>query len=277
MDIPSPLALQAEAYFRDLQRRIMDAFIALESNGNFIQKPWQKPSGEAMQGGGMMSLMHGEVFEKVGVNFSCVNGCFSEHFAKVIPGGAEAGGRFWASGVSVVAHMKNPRCPSVHFNVRRIETGKSWFGGGADLTPTFEFQEDTQHFHDSLKAACDGYRAGAYAEYKKWCDEYFFIPHRGEARGVGGVFFDYVDSGDAAKDFAFVQAVAQAFLDGFCPLVERRKGEAYSEADKDRQLTKRGRYAEFNLLYDRGTKFGLQTGGNAEAILMSLPPLAKWE
>ncbi|HEX2859719.1 MAG TPA: oxygen-dependent coproporphyrinogen oxidase [Alphaproteobacteria bacterium] len=272
---PTPLAARAEAFFRRLQEDIIKRFEQLEGGATFTRKPWQKPAGESLQGGGVMATMHGKVFEKVGVNFSCVGGRFSEKFANEIPGATDSGGQFWASGVSLVAHMANPRCPSVHFNVRRIETGKSWFGGGADLTPTFEYAEDTAHFHNTLKAACDGYREGAYAEYKKWCDEYFFIPHRNEARGVGGIFFDYVNT-DPEADFAFVQAVGAAFLQAFTPLVEKRRNEAFSEADKEAQLIKRGRYAEFNLLYDRGTRFGLQTGGNVEAILMSLPPMARW-
>ncbi len=275
VDVTRP---QVEAFMRDLQNRIVAAFENCETTGaTFTQTPWAKKPGDLMQGGGVMALMKGDVFEKVGVNFSCVHGQFPDTFKREIPGADDSGGQFWACGVSLVAHMKNPKCPSVHMNVRRIETGKSWFGGGADLTPTFEYPDDTAHFHNTLKAACETYRPGSYAEYKKWCDDYFFIPHRNEMRGVGGIFFDYLDSSTLSNDFLFVQSVGQAFIDAFIPLVEKRKHEAYTPADKHKQLIKRGRYAEFNLLYDRGTRFGLQTGGNTEAILMSLPPEAVWE
>jgi coproporphyrinogen III oxidase len=269
---------------RGLQTRIIEAFEAQEApttNGStFTQTPWSKTPEDMLQGGGVMSLMRATgpqaVFEKVGVNFSCVHGTFPEHFRKEIPGAIESEGKFWACGVSLVAHMANPKCPSVHMNVRRIETSKGWFGGGTDLTPTLPFTEDTEHFHTILATTCENNRAGSYAEYKKWCDEYFFIPHRNEARGVGGIFFDYLDSGNVEGDFKFIHNVGQAFLDAFVPLVERRKAEPFTPADKHAQKLKRGRYAEFNLLYDRGTRFGLQTGGNVDAILMSLPPEAAW-
>jgi coproporphyrinogen III oxidase len=271
--------------FKVLQARIIAAFEAEEvshSKATFTLTPWEKTPGDKLQGGGIMALMRGGpdgVFEKVGVNFSNVHGVFDPAFAKEIPGALENGGAFKATGVSLVAHMANPFCPSVHMNVRRIETSKGWFGGGADLTPTFEFAEDTAHFHDTLKAACDTLSPTAYAEYKKWCDTYFMLPHRGEARGVGGIFFDYLETPSPAtleQNFAFVQAVGQAFIDGFVPLVARRKATPFTADDKHQQNLKRGRYAEFNLLYDRGTRFGLQTGGNTEAILMSLPPSAAW-
>lgn len=272
---PSELQQRCVDYFTDLQNRICARFEALDGEGRFERKPWQKPTDADMQGGGEMRVMRGEVFEKVGVNFSCVHGRFSEKFAKEIPG-AEADPTFWASGVSLVAHMKNPLVPAVHMNVRRIQTSKGWFGGGADLTPTFIFEEDTKSFHQHLKEACDAYNPDAYREYKEWCDKYFFLPHRNETRGVGGIFFDYLDSGDTEADFAFVQAVGNRFLVAFAEIVGRRKDTPWTEEQKEVQYIKRGRYAEFNLLYDRGTRFGLMTGGNTEAILMSMPPVAKW-
>jgi coproporphyrinogen III oxidase len=273
---PSPAFRQAETYFGDLQARITAAFEHLEGGTVFERKAWNKPAGEAMQGGGTMALMRGRVFEKVGVNISTVNGTFSEKFRQEIPGAAENGGRFRATGISLVAHMANPHCPAVHMNLRRIETARGWFGGGADLTPTLEYADDTAHFHAALKAACDGYKPEAYQRFKAWCEAYFQLPHRGEARGVGGIFFDDLDSGDAATDFTFVRAVGEAFLPAFVPLVEARKDTPFTLEDRQKQLLKRGRYVEFNLLYDRGTRFGLMTSGNAEAILMSLPPEAAW-
>ncbi|MFZ2587623.1 MAG: oxygen-dependent coproporphyrinogen oxidase [Alphaproteobacteria bacterium] len=283
MDTPTPsLKPHVETFMRSLQTRIITAFEGQETSGaTFTRTPWSKQPHEAMQGGGITALMRAgtgpnAVFEKVGVNFSCVHGTFPPHFAKEIPGALESNGHFWACGVSLVAHMANPKCPSVHMNVRRIETSKGWFGGGADLTPTLVFPEDTAHFHTELAKPCESNRPGSYAEYKTWCDEYFFIPHRNEARGVGGIFFDYLDSGNPEADFTFVQNVGQAFLDAFVPLVAKRKAEPFTEADKHAQKLKRGRYAEFNLMYDRGTRFGLQSGGNVEAILMSLPPEAAW-
>jgi len=275
---------RARRWFETLRDDICAAFEALEDGlsaaaaarlgdpppGRFERKAWDRPEG----GGGVMSVMHGRVFEKVGVNVSTVFGEFSEEFRGQIPGAAEDP-RFWASGISLVAHMRNPRVPSVHMNTRHIVTTKSWFGGGADLTPTIEYEEDTADFHAAMKAACDAHGPDYHARFKAWCDEYFFIPHRGEARGAGGIFYDYLD-GDWEADFAFTQDVGRAFLGVFPKLVARRMDEAWSDDDRRAQLVKRGRYAEFNLVYDRGTKFGLQTGGNVEAILMSLPPLAAW-
>lgn len=264
-------------FFKQFQQDVIVAFESLEAgSATFTQTPWTKPEGEMLQGGGMMASMRGKTFEKVGVNFSEVHGVFSEKFAKEIPGGVESGGQFWASGVSLVAHMANPMAPAVHMNVRRIETSKSWMGGGADLTPTFEFKDDTAAFHGALEWACEQHHKGAYAEYKKWCDEYFFLPHRHEMRGVGGVFFDNIDSGDAVKDFELLRNTCAAFLESFCAITARRKDMPFTEADKLKQQEKRGRYVEFNLLYDRGTRFGFQTGGNTEAIMMSMPPTAVW-
>jgi coproporphyrinogen III oxidase len=275
---------RAKAWFEALRDRICTAFEAIEDEGDFEprpagrfeRKPWARPSPDGAEaGGGVMSLMRGRVFEKVGVNVSTVYGTFAPEFAKSIPGAAEDP-RFWAGGISLVAHMHNPHVPAVHMNTRHIVTTKAWFGGGSDLTPAVPDPEDTADFHAALKAACDGFDADYYPRFKTWCDEYFFLPHRGEARGVGGIFYDALDSGDWEKDFAFTRAVGLAFLDIYPQIVRRRMRQGFTPAEKDHQLVRRGRYAEFNLLYDRGTQFGLKTGGNVEAILMSLPPEARW-
>lgn len=263
---------RAAAWFGTLRDRLCAEFEAIEAGScRFEKKDWQRDGG----GGGTMALMHGRVFEKVGVNVSTVWGEFSPDFARSIPG-ADQDPRFWAAGVSLVAHMANPFAPAAHMNTRMIVTSKGWFGGGADLTPTFPFDEDTAEFHGALQSACDAYRPGCHAEYKEWCDRYFFLPHRGEARGVGGIFYDNLDSGDWEADFAFTRSVGEAFLDVFPRLVRRRMDTPWTAADKQAQKVKRGRYVEFNLLYDRGTLFGLKTGGNVEAILMSMPPEASW-
>jgi coproporphyrinogen III oxidase len=251
----------------------------LEKPGKFVKKRWKRDVLDKNEdgGGGEMSLMKGNVFEKVGVNISTVFGEFSEEFRKKIPGSAENGGKFYATGISLVAHMASPLVPAVHMNTRFIATSKDWFGGGADLNPMYENEKDTKDFHAALKKACDSYDAEAYAKYKEECDKYFFIKHRGFARGVGGIFYDYLNSGDFARDFDFTKNVGLQFLDIFPKLVRRNMFEPFSEEQREWQLKKRGYYAEFNLVYDRGTKFGLETGGNVEAILMSLPPVAKWE
>ena len=275
MFTPSPLAQQAQASFRQLQQTIIQAFQSYEHHHTFVVEDWQKPAGSLLQGGGTTALLRGNVFEKMGVNVSCVHGTFPESFRKEIPGAEDSQGHFWASGVSLVCHPANPHVPGVHFNVRRIETSKGWFGGGADLTPAIAYPEDTAHFHSTLEAACATYAPNAYPRFKTWCDDYFMITHRNEPRGAGGIFFDYLET-DPDPTFTFVQNVANAFLPSYLPLVDARKDTAFTDADKHTQLLKRGRYAEFNLMYDRGTRFGLQSGGNVEAILMSLPPQAAW-
>ncbi|MBX3487441.1 MAG: oxygen-dependent coproporphyrinogen oxidase [Candidatus Paracaedibacteraceae bacterium] len=246
--------------------------------GQFRRESWQRndpTQPDNNGGGGTMSVLKGRVFEKAGVNVSCVQGQFPEQFAKEIPGTSE-NPTFWACGISLVIHPLNPLVPAVHMNTRHIVTSKSWFGGGADLTPTFEFQEDTKDFHQAFRNCCDQYDPNYYAKFKLWCDEYFYLPHRNEARGVGGIFYDYVDSGSFDTDYAFTRDVGLTFLKIYPELVRRHFQKPWTAEDKQKQLQKRGRYAEFNLLYDRGTKFGLQTNGNTEAILMSLPPVAVW-
>lgn len=273
---------QAAQWFSSLQKHIIAILEAIEGEGSLPQydhepkgqfrlKPWLREGG----GGGTMAILEGRVFEKAGVNVSTVFGEFSEEFCAHIPG-AEEDPRFWASGLSLVIHPRSPHVPIIHMNTRMIVTQKQWFGGGIDLTPCLVVEEDTHEFHRVLQQTCESFDPTYYEKFKKWADEYFYLPHRQEPRGVGGIFYDYLNSENWENDFAFTQEVGHTFTSFYPKLVRNHMNKSWTEMERKVQLKKRGRYVEFNLLYDRGTQFGLKTGGNVEAILMSLPPLVEW-
>jgi coproporphyrinogen III oxidase len=275
---------KARAWFESLRDAICAEFTAIEreagSDASFEYTAWDRTEADGSPGGGgVRGLIKGKVFEKAGVNVSTVEGRFSEEFAKSIHGAGDDP-RFFATGISLVAHMSNPHVPAVHMNTRFLVTTRAWFGGGADLNPPLPYEQDTEEFHARMQAACDAHDPDYHAKFKAWADDYFYIPHRGVHRGVGGIFYDHLECADEAAfdaNFAFTQDVGRAFLDIFPRLVRRRMGQEFSPAEKHQQLVWRGRYAEFNLIHDRGTLFGLKTGGNIDAILMSLPPEAVWE
>lgn len=285
---------KASSWFKSLRDQICAEFEQIEKDlhgsnlgdhipGTFERTPWDREnsdepnvSGSVLKGGGEMSVMRGRVFEKVGVNFSEVHGTFSEEFAAKIPGALENDGAFWACGISLVAHMQSPLVPAVHMNTRMIATSKSWFGGGADLTPMFPNDDDTEAFHTALRECCERHDPTYYTAHKEWCDRYFYLPHRDEPRGVGGIFYDYLDTGNWEADFAYTQDVGKTFASIYPQIVRAHMNRGWTDEEREYQLIKRGRYVEYNLLYDRGTQFGLKTGGNTEAILMSMPPVVKW-
>ncbi len=263
-------------WFQTLQNAFCDDIKKIEKNKTkFSSNTWRKNKFKNEGGGEYRILQNGNVFDKVGVNFSKVYGRFPKKFQKNIPG-AKNDPRFWASGISVVMHMKNPLIPAMHFNTRYICTTYDWFGGGMDVTPSKNDISEKKYFHKILKNMCGRHNPNYYKKYKKWCDEYFYLPHREETRGIGGIFFDYKKK-NFEKNFSFVRDVGVTFQEIFNKIIQRKIKKKWTIKDKEEQYIKRGRYAEFNLLYDRGTKFGLKTGGNIEGILMSLPPLAKWK
>lgn len=279
---------EARLFLRNLRDRICQEFETLETEldgtihktspaGRFERTVWDRVNDDSTPGGGgEMSVMKGRVFEKVGVNISTVHGTFNPEFRDKIPGAEENKGKFWATGISLVAHMQSPFVPAVHMNLRMIVTAKGWLGGGADLNPVYPDSKDTARFHADLKNCCDRHSPDYYPEFKDWCDRYFFLPHRNEMRGVGGIFYDYINTGNWDKDFAFHKDVGETFLKTYPDIVRQHMNRDWTPADRDHQLLRRGRYVEFNLLYDRGTTFGLKTGGNIDAIFMSMPPEVKW-
>jgi coproporphyrinogen III oxidase len=281
----------AKAWFEELQGRIISAFEAIEDEagpplykgpaGRFEKTSWARGDGSEDLGGGTMAVMRGRVFEKVGVHVSCVYGVFAPEFARTIPGADKSDGRFWASGISVIAHMHSPKVPAVHMNTRMLVTSEAWFGGGGDLTPLLDTQRnqenpDARDFHEALRTACAQHPGADYEAFRKHCDEYFYLPHRHEPRGTGGIFYDRHNTGDWNGDLAFTKDVGLSFLDIYPQIVRRRMIESWTPAQREEQLVRRGRYVEFNLLYDRGTTFGLKTNGNVASILSSMPPVVKW-
>jgi coproporphyrinogen III oxidase len=270
--VTAELEIRAQTFFAALQERICAALEQEDGSARFRSDVWERAGGG---GGTSRVLAGGQLFEKAGVNISAVHGEMRPEFAATLPGDGTA---FFATGISLVLHPQSPRVPTVHANFRCIRRGSArWFGGGADLTPYYPVREDVVHFHRTWKAACDRHDPDFYPRYKKWCDEYFYLPHRGETRGVGGIFFDQLQRGEPERDFAFVREVGEAFLEAYLPIVRRRRHDSWGERERQFQLLRRGRYVEFNLLYDRGTMFGLKTDGRTESILMSLPPLVRWE